>query len=105
MSTQPTKPSTPHPFDVARASAALQAHLRSLPDAAAREAFAVACGTTINYLRKVLSRKRFVPDAALCVAIERESGGAVRCEVLRPDVDWTYLRCTECPIPAMDKAA
>ena len=28
------------------------------------------------------------------ITIERESGGAVRCEDLRPDVDWAYLRGT-----------
>jgi DNA-binding transcriptional regulator YdaS (Cro superfamily) len=27
-----------------------------------------------------------------CPAIERHSKGAVRCEDLRPDVDWAYLR-------------
>lgn len=29
-----------------------------------------------------------------CPAIERATGGAVRCEDLRPDVDWAYLRGT-----------
>lgn len=37
--------------------------------------------------------KRRLP-AEHCPAIERESGGAVRCEDLRPDVDWAYLRGT-----------
>ncbi|HEY4530940.1 MAG TPA: YdaS family helix-turn-helix protein [Luteimonas sp.] len=82
----------------------LKAFVRGLPDPAAREAFATSCGTTINYLRKVLSKQHFVPDAALCIAIERESKGAVRCEDLRPDVDWSYLRKTDCPVP-MEKAA
>ena len=27
-----------------------------------------------------------------CPAIERATGGAVRCEDLRPDVDWAVLR-------------
>lgn len=27
-----------------------------------------------------------------CVAIEKATNGAVRCEDLRPDVDWAYLR-------------
>lgn len=27
-----------------------------------------------------------------CPAIERATDGAVRCEDLRPDVDWAYLR-------------
>ncbi|WP_323026555.1 helix-turn-helix domain-containing protein [Castellaniella sp.] len=34
---------------------------------------------------------RQVP-AARCPSIERETGGRVRCEDLRPDVDWNYLR-------------
>lgn len=29
-----------------------------------------------------------------CPAIERATKGAVRCEDLRPDVDWAYLRNT-----------
>lgn len=27
-----------------------------------------------------------------CPAIERMTGGVVRCEHMRPDVDWAYLR-------------
>lgn len=34
---------------------------------------------------------RVVP-AERCPAIERATGGAVRCEELRPDVDWSALR-------------
>lgn len=30
--------------------------------------------------------------AERCPAIERATGGAVRCEDLRPDVDWAVLR-------------
>jgi DNA-binding transcriptional regulator YdaS (Cro superfamily) len=36
---------------------------------------------------------REVP-AEFCPTIERATNGAVRCEDLRPDVDWTYLRGT-----------
>ena len=36
---------------------------------------------------------RRVP-ADRCPAIERATNGAVRCEDLRPDVDWAYLRGT-----------
>jgi DNA-binding transcriptional regulator YdaS (Cro superfamily) len=32
--------------------------------------------------------------AERCPAIERATGGAVRCEDLRPDVDWAVLRGT-----------
>lgn len=41
--------------------------------------------------------KRGLP-ADHCPAIERATNGAVRCEELRPDVDWAYLRGTDCDI-------
>lgn len=34
--------------------------------------------------------------AERCPAIEKATCGAVRCEDLRPDVDWAYLRATDC---------
>lgn len=41
-------------------------------------------------------RRGNVP-AEYCPGIERATGGVVRCEDLRPDVDWAYLRATHCP--------
>jgi DNA-binding transcriptional regulator YdaS (Cro superfamily) len=41
-----------------------------------------------------VSGKQQVP-AARCPTIERLTGGVVRCEELRPDVEWGYLRGTE----------
>jgi DNA-binding transcriptional regulator YdaS (Cro superfamily) len=38
---------------------------------------------------------RGVP-AERCPAIEKATGGIVRCEDMRPDVDWPYLRATDC---------
>ncbi len=35
--------------------------------------------------------KRRVP-AARCIDIERVTGGMVRCEELRPDMDWSFVR-------------
>jgi DNA-binding transcriptional regulator YdaS (Cro superfamily) len=35
---------------------------------------------------------RQVP-AERCPSIEKATGGKVRCEDLRPDVDWSVLRC------------
>lgn len=46
---------------------------------------------------------RQVP-AERCPAIERATAGAVRCEDLRPDVDWAYLRATDCPVPEREAA-
>jgi DNA-binding transcriptional regulator YdaS (Cro superfamily) len=43
---------------------------------------------------------RQVP-AEHCPAIERETAGAVRCEELRPDIDWSVLRTA----PAQPEAA
>ena len=56
-----------------------------------RAAFARACGTSEGYLRKAISVRQQL-GADLCIAIERESGGAVPCESMRPDVDWAYIR-------------
>lgn len=36
--------------------------------------------------------------AERCPSIERATGGQVRCEDLRPDVDWAYLRATDCDV-------
>jgi len=51
---------------------------------------------------------RQVP-AERCVDIERATSGTVRCEDLRPDVDWAYLRGTPAVNPEnspnLEKAA
>ena len=39
--------------------------------------------------------KRQLP-AEHCPSIERATNGAVRCEELRPDVEWSYLRRSSC---------
>lgn len=57
-----------------------------------RECFAARCGTTLGQLRNVAYGRQC--GEALAINIERESLGAVRCEDLRPDVDWAYLRGT-----------
>jgi DNA-binding transcriptional regulator YdaS (Cro superfamily) len=54
-------------------------------------AYAVRSGTTVGYLRKALSKRQTLGEK-LCINLERESGQCVRCEALRPDVDWAYLR-------------
>jgi DNA-binding transcriptional regulator YdaS (Cro superfamily) len=55
------------------------------------EAFAKSCGTTLGQLKQIAYGYRNA-NPALAINIERESGGAVRCEDLRPDVDWKYIR-------------
>lgn len=49
-------------------------------------------------------RRGNVP-AEYCPAIERATYGAVRCENLRPDVDWGYLRATDCPVTEVTQKA
>jgi DNA-binding transcriptional regulator YdaS (Cro superfamily) len=69
----------------------LQAFLNGLLPSA-QAAFAARCGTTIGYLRKAISKGQTLGEA-LCINIERESAGRVRCEQLRPSgVDWAFLR-------------
>lgn len=68
----------------------LRAYINSLSPQQ-QQGFAERCGTSIGYLRKALSVKPNLSES-LCINIERESGGAVTCEELRPDVDWAYLR-------------
>ena len=57
--------------------------------------FAMRCGTTINYLRNAISSGKRLGES-ICINVDRESLGVVRCEYLRPDVDWAYLRGTDC---------
>jgi DNA-binding transcriptional regulator YdaS (Cro superfamily) len=60
-----------------------------------REAFAERCGTKYAYLRKALYAKQDL-GVGLCIAIERETKGKLRCEQLRPDgADWAYIRGTK----------
>lgn len=50
--------------------------------------------TVSQWVSKSPRQHRRVP-AERCPAIERATGGQVRCEDLRPDVDWAVLR-TDC---------
>lgn len=45
-------------------------------------------------MRKAISTGQKIGES-LCIRIERESSRAVRCEDIRPDVDWLYLRQSE----------
>lgn len=68
----------------------LLAYLNSLSPEE-QTAFAARCDTSIGYLRKAISIDQRLGES-LCINIERESGGAVRCEDIRPDTDWAFLR-------------
>lgn len=56
-----------------------------------RDAFAARCGTTGGHLRNVALGWKPC-SAALAVAIERESKGAIRCEEMCAEVDWPVVR-------------
>lgn len=65
-------------------------------------AFARRLNVPPPLLRQWQTKVRRVP-ADRCPTIERESGGLVSCEELRPDVDWAYLRetkqvCSDSPV-------
>jgi DNA-binding transcriptional regulator YdaS (Cro superfamily) len=81
----------------------LLAYLNGL-EKVVRIEFTAACGTTERYLRKAISAKQRL-GAELCINIDRESHGAVRCEDLRPDVDWAYLRGTAKSAPGEPEGA
>jgi DNA-binding transcriptional regulator YdaS (Cro superfamily) len=70
----------------------LQSYLNGLPTKE-QIAYAGRCKTTVGYLRKAISKGQRLGEA-LVIKLDRESGGKVRCEELRPDVDWAYLRAT-----------
>jgi DNA-binding transcriptional regulator YdaS (Cro superfamily) len=70
----------------------LRTYLNSLsPDR--QTAFANRCETSVGYLRKAISIGQQLSEK-LVISIERETKGEVRCEDLRPDVDWQFLRNT-----------
>jgi DNA-binding transcriptional regulator YdaS (Cro superfamily) len=76
------------------------------PTKVARE---LNCSTQAVYFWQ--TGKRTLP-AEHCPALERLNDGRIRCEQMRPDVDWAYLRGTQAgsdptqaPAPSPDAAA
>ena len=57
------------------------------------DAFAEACETSAGQLKQIAYGHRRA-GATLAISIDRYSSGQVPCEVLRPDIDWAYLRGT-----------
>lgn len=66
-------------------------YLKTLKTKAKLNEFASRCSTTAGQLKQVASHYRRAGES-LAINIERETNGAVRCEDLRPDVDWAYIR-------------
>lgn len=71
----------------------LRSYLNSLTPAD-QSLFARRCGTTIEYLRKAISKGQ-VFRSALCINIERESGGIVTCDDLDPKANWAFIRMSK----------
>jgi DNA-binding transcriptional regulator YdaS (Cro superfamily) len=67
-------------------------YLKKLPPDQ-QERFAARCGTTVGYLRKAVSAEQKIGET-IAINMERESDGEIRCESVRPDVDWAYIRGT-----------
>lgn len=71
----------------------LKTYLKQLDGELERVEFARLCGTSIGYLRNIAYCGRPCGER-LAIELEKNSSGAIRCEDLRPDVDWAYLRGT-----------
>ena len=56
-----------------------------------QKALAQALGVTRAAVWQWKEEGRQVP-AEHCIAIEKATGGEVKCEELRPDIDWSHLR-------------
>lgn len=71
-------------------SAQLKQYLKSMKKED-RAAFAERCGTTLGNLNQIMYGYTTC-GAALAIAIDRESGGDVRCDDLHPAADFDYVR-------------
>jgi DNA-binding transcriptional regulator YdaS (Cro superfamily) len=60
-------------------------------DTAQLEGFAASCETSAGQLKQIAYGNRRA-NAGLAIAIDRQTSGRVTCEMLRPDIDWQYLR-------------
>lgn len=54
------------------------------------KAFAGLCGSTVGQVKQVAYGRR--ASAELAIRIDIASGGGVRCEDIRADINWGYLR-------------
>lgn len=55
------------------------------------ERLASRCGTSVGMLRQIAYGHRRAREA-LAINLERETSGEIVCEMLRPDVDWKFIR-------------
>ncbi|WP_297576233.1 YdaS family helix-turn-helix protein [uncultured Deefgea sp.] len=52
-----------------------------------------AIGSTVAYIKHLAAGRKRCGES-LAIEIEKYTHGEIRCEELRPDVDWAYLRGT-----------
>lgn len=64
---------------------------------------AVAIGISPVVISQWKTCARPIPSEH-CIEIERATEGAVRCEELRPDIDWGYLRASSAIEPSKEAA-
>jgi len=75
---------------------------KAISKAGSASSLAKAIGVPLQSVTFWRKGERRVP-ADYCPAIERFTAGSVRCEDLRPDVEWGILRST--PAPAQQESA
>ena len=51
-------------------------------------------GSTVAYIRHLAAGRKRCGES-LAIEIEKFTSGDIRCEDLRPDIDWAYLRGTD----------
>lgn len=68
----------------------LRKFVTSMP-IASRADFAGLCGTSIGHLEHIYNGHRGC-NPVLAIEIDKHSGGAVKCDELRPDADFDYIR-------------
>ncbi len=64
-----------------------------------KTSMAESMGRPPTYLSRQLAGDRAF-TVADCVAVEKYTHGAVRCEDLLPDIDWAYLRTRRMDVAA-----
>jgi len=70
-------------------------YLKTLPDEASRARFALACGTSVGYLRGVAYGHKN-PSDSLCIRIQAETSGAVKAVEVAPGRDFSFLERAVC---------
>mgnify|MGYP003600390087 CR=1 FL=1 len=56
-----------------------------------KDAFAERCSTTVGYLNQIMYGNSKC-SASLAIKIDKESNGAVSCDLLCPEADFDYVR-------------